>query len=494
MSVLENLRKGTDSTGTRLLIGVVVAVFIFWGVGQQGNDKTSIYATINGQTITDSDHRRLYIQQARQAGRNLTEDEEQDLRNSVLTSLIEEEALVQEADRLGISVSEEEVAREVVKIPSFAGEDGKFDEKTYLRLLKSNGMTRGQFEMTMHRGLLVKKLADFASRSVAVSATELQAEYLKQETTLDLAFVRLPTAAFLDDVVVSDADRDQFLTQNADRVKARYEESYDRFYNLPKRYQLRTILLRTDLPGADEAAVTARAEAVRAEARAGADFAELAKRWSEDLSASNGGLLGIQAKDQIDAALVTAADAAGVGNVSEVTKSSRGLQILLVEKIEEAKVVTLDEAKPDIAVAMLKDERVPAVVEAYAARIIEAWKANGAPPADLLAEKRLSADSTGAFSLADPEIPRLGSSPELRQQIEKSPAGYVVPVPLKLKDNVFVVSVASRTEADPARFEEARAMLEGRLVAQRRAEFLEQWRTDVVASATIERRENFGTK
>jgi peptidyl-prolyl cis-trans isomerase D len=494
MSVLENLRKGTDSTGTRLLIGVGVALFIVVGAGTGSGDQTSIYASVNGQTITDSDFRRAFSQQARQAGRSLTEDEEKDLGNKVLTSLVEEEALVQEADRLGISVSEEEVAREVVKIPSFAGADGKFEEKTYLRLLKSNGMTRGQFESSVHRSLLVQKLADFASRSVAVSGTELKSEYLKQETTLDLAFVRIPASAFLDDVVVSDADRDAFLTQNADRVKARYDESYDRFYNLPKRYQLRTILLRTDLPGTDEAAVQARAEAVRAEAAAGADFAELAKRWSEDLSASAGGLLGLQAKDQIDAALVTAADAAGVGKVSAVTKTGRGLQILLVEKVEEAKVISLDEAKPDIAVNMLKAERAPALVDAYAARLIEGWKANGAPPADLLAEKRLAADATGAFSLADPEVPRLGDSPELRQQIEKAPAGYVVPVPLKLKENVFVVSVASRTEADPAAFEDTRTMLEGRLVAQRRAEFLEQWRADVVATAKIERNETFGVK
>lgn len=494
MSVLENLRKGTESTGTRLLIGVVVAVFIFWGVGETGSDKTYIYASINGQTITDSDFRRAYSQQARQADRNLTEDEEKDLGNRVLTGLVEEEALVQEADRLGISVSEEEVAREVVKIPSFAGADGKFEEKTYLRLLKSNGMSRGQFEQSVLRGLLVQKLADFASRSVAVSATELKAEYQKQETTLDLAFARLTTAAFLDDVVVSDADRDAFVTQNADRIKARYDESYDRFYNLPKRYQLRTILLRTDLPGTDEPAVLARAEAVRAEARAGADFAELAKRWSEDLSASSGGLLGLQAKDQIDAALVTAADAAGVGKVSEVTKTSRGLQILYVEQIEDAKVITLDEAKPDLAVAMLKEERAPALVETFAARVIEAWKASGTPPTELLAEKRLAADTTGTFSLADPDVPRLGDSAELRQQIEKAPAGYVVPVPLKLKDNVFVVSVTARTEADLARFEDTRTMLEGRLLAERRGAFLQQWRSDVVARATIERNETFGAK
>ncbi len=486
MSVLENLRKGTDSTSTRLLIGVVVAVFIFWGVGQGNGDKTSVYATVNGTTITDSDFRRAYVPQARQAGRNLSEDEEKELGAKVLTDLIQQEALVQEADRLGVTVSDEEVVREYVKIPSFQV-DGKFDEKTYLRLLKANNLQRAQFEDDLRRDLLVRKLFDFAGYSVAVTDAELREAYVLDETALDLAFVRLPTSAFLDDVTVSDADRDTFVTQNGDRIKKRYDEGFERFYNLKKRYQLRTILLRTDIPGADEEAVKARAEAVRAEAVAGADFEELAKRWSEDLTASNGGNLGLQAVDQLDPAVTTAADAAGVGKVSEVVKTTRGFQVLLVEKIEDAKVISLDEAKADIAVAMIKEERAPQAVAAFAAKLVEAWKAQGAPPAELLAEQGLSADSTGEFSLGDPEVPRLGDSAELRQQIEKAPAGYVVPVPLQLKDNTFVVAVASRTDADPAKFEENRDRIEGRLRAQRRAAFLEQWTSDVVAQAKVER-------
>ncbi|MFN7133271.1 MAG: SurA N-terminal domain-containing protein, partial [Myxococcales bacterium] len=407
----------------------------------------------------------------------------------VLTDLIEQEALLKEARRLGIAVSDEEVVREYVRIPSFQV-DGKFDEKTYLRLLKANNLSRAQFEGDLRRELLVRKLYDLAGHAVVVTDAELREAYLKDGTSLDLAFVRLPVTAFLDDVTVTDAERDTFVTQNADRIKARYDEGYDRFYNLKKRYQLRTILLRTDLPGFEEAAVQARAEAVRAEAVAGADFETLAKRWSEDLTASNGGNLGVQAVDQLDPALVAAADKAGAGNVSEVVKTARGFQILSVEKIDDAKVITLDEAKNDIAVAMIKEEKAPEAVKAYAAKIIEAWKAQGAPPADLLAAKKLSADSTGEFSLGDPEVPRLGDSPELRQQIEKAPAGYVVPVPLDLKGNTFVVGVAARTDADPAKFEENRAMIEGRLRAQRRAALLEQWTSDVVARAKVERNVN----
>ncbi len=488
MSVLESIRKGTDSTSTRVLIGVTVAFFIYWSAGSGDKGQTSIYATVNGATITDSDFRRAFVNAARQEGRNLSDSEEQDLGGRILTGLIEEEALVQEAARLGVAVSEVEVAREVVKIPSFASADGKFDEKTYLKLLKANNLTRGGFEASVHRSLLVQKLADLASRSVSTTEAELREAYTKEGTTLDLSFVRLPVAAFLAGISVSDADRDAFATQNGDRVKIRYDESFTRFYDLPKRYQLRTILLKTDLPGADEAAVRARLDAIRTEAAAGADFATLARRWSEDLSASNGGSLGLQALAQLDAAIATAADAAGAGKVTEVVKTDRGLQVLLVESIEAARVIPLDEARSELATAMLREERAPAVIDTFAAQVLQAWKDTGAAPVAMLEERQLALDTTGPFTLGDPQIPRLGADPALRKAIEAAPAGYVVPLPMKVKDTVFVVGIGARTDADPAQFDASRTMIAGRLLAERRSSFLEQWRADVVAAATITRR------
>lgn len=487
MSVLENMRKGTDSTSTRVLIGVVVAVFIFWGAGSGSNQSTSVYATINGVAITDTDFRRTFAQAARASGRNLSDEEAEQLKANVITSLIQQEAITQEASRLGITVSPEELQRDIQRDPNFKGEDDKFDPKLYERILKAQNMNAATWEEQVYRKLLMRKIADLVSRSVSVPPSEVRAAFDRDETKLELAFVRLPTTNFLDAVTVSDADRDAFVTQNADKIKARYDESYDRFYNLPKRYQLRTILLRTDIAGADAAAVKARLEAVRAEAAAGADFESLAKRWSEDLSASNGGQLGIQPGAQLDPAIVAAADKAGVGKVTEVVETSRGLQILLVEKVEDAKVISLDEARNEIAVTLLQEQGAPKLVEENAGKIISAWTAAGAPPADLLSQFRLTADTTGEFSLGEPEVPRLGDDAVLRQQLATAKAGYVIPTPMKLKGATFVVAVTTRTEPDPAAFELAKTQIEGRLRYERESKLLEEWVTDVVSRAKVER-------
>lgn len=484
MSLLENLRKGTDSASTRILIGVVAAVFIFWGVGSNRGQKTSIYAEVNGQSITDTEFRRAYTARARMMGRNLSEEEESQLASQVLQELIDAEALVQEAKRLGVSVSDEEVAREVVKVDAFK-KDGKFHEKTYEKALKANGMSRGVYEANLRRSLTLQKLIDLAGLGVAVTDAELEQAYTSRETTLDLAFVRLPVTAFFEDIPVSDADRDAFVQQNGDKLKARYDEVRDRQYDLPKRYQLSTILLRTDIAGMDKEAVRAKAEEIRGKAAGGADFAELARTFSEDLTASNGGSLGMQAVSQIDPVLVTAADKAGKGNVSEVVETGRGFQILRVEDLQEAREIPFEEARNELAVTMIREERAPEVVRAYAQKIADAWKATGEPPRDLTEPKKLAVDSTGAFSLEEPQIPRIGDAPELRAMALTAPVGQVLPTPIVVRGTTFVVAVSDRSEADMSRFGDAKPMLRAQLLVQRQAQVLEAWTSDVKARAKI---------
>ncbi|MFZ5475334.1 MAG: SurA N-terminal domain-containing protein [Myxococcota bacterium] len=486
MSVLENLRKGTDSTSTRLVVGVVILVFIFWGAGTGSGDKTSIYAEVNGTSITDTEFRRAFSNAARAAGRNLSDEEKDALAAKVLDQLIEGEALQQEAERLGVFVSDEEVAREVVKEAAFQ-KDGKFEERTYERTLKANGTSRGAFEGQLRRGLQIQKLLDLASRAVAVTDAEVEAAWRRSETQVDLTYVRLPTTAFLDDVEVSDGDRDAFVQQNGDKLKARYDELYERRFNLPKRYELSMILLRTDLAGVEKDAVRAKAEELRAQIAGGGDFAELARAYSEDLTATNGGELGLVAAGQLDPVLVSAADESGANSVTKVVETGRGFQILKVGKVEDARVVPFDEAKNELALSMIREERAPRVVGEYAAKIVEAWKAKGEPPRELTEPKSLPIDSTGPFSMAEETLPRIGDSPELEAMLATSPVGQVIPVPFVVKGTTYVVALTSRTEPDPSGFEAQKAMLRAQLTAQRQAEWVETWRASVVARAKIER-------
>jgi peptidyl-prolyl cis-trans isomerase D len=484
MSVLENLRKGTDSAGTRLLIGVVVIAFIFWGYYRRTPraEESSTYASVNGVAIKDSEYRMEYAQKRHQLGHDLSPEEE----GQVIQDLIDKEALVQEARRLGITVSGDEVARYIRKMDIFKGDAGEFSEKVYEKFLKGNQMSHARFEDRVWRQLLLEKLYDFATLGVSVSDAEARSTFAEHQTQIELAVVRLPVTAFLEKITVSDADRDAYIQQNADKIKARYDAAYDLHYNLPKRYQLSEILLRTDVPGMDKAAVQAKAEQIRKDAEGGADFAELARTWSEDLTASNGGSLGKQAANQLDPAIVAAADAAGAGHIAAVADTSRGLAVVKVEGIEDAKVIPLSDAQNDIAVSLIREERAPAEVSAFATKLISAWQAAGAPPRELIDEIGVPVDSTGKFSLSETEIPRLGNIPEVKAMLPTAKAGAVLATPITVKGTTTVVGVTSVDAPDMAMYDSIAPLVKAQLLRVRREIFFEQWQADVVARSKVE--------
>lgn len=487
MSALESLRKGLDSTSTRVLIGVVAGVFILWGVGGGSDSRTAIVATVNGETITTTEVTRVFQNAVRQMGGSLSDSEQQQVYADVIDQLVTQSVLLQEAERLGLAVTPEEVARQLKKQEAFQGEDGKFDSKVYERTLKQAGLTAARYEQQLHDAMLIEKLQDLVIRGVDVTEAEVRSTWQAQATEVDVTFVRVPDTAFLADIPVSDAERDTFVQQNGDRLKQRYDTVFERQYNLPRRYTLSTILLRTDIEGVDKEAVRARAEQVHAQAVAGADFATLARTWSEDLSASTGGSLGTVAQSQLDPVLAQAADAVGAGKVSAVTETGRGFQILQVAAIDEARVVAFEEARVELATQMLREEKVGDVARAWAAELLGAWRAGGPDAQAKLDARGLRFESTGAFPLAAPSIPRLGEVPEVRAALTATPVGEWVPVPVKTPDGFVVAQITARTEPDAARYEQEKALVRARLRFEKQQAFAEAWTQALVAKARVER-------
>lgn len=494
--MLDRIRNATDSTFIRIMLGVVLFTFLFWGVGGSNDAPvdSSIVATVNGESITRDEFMRVYRGALRQA--NATSDEQQlQIKAQVEQELIKQEALLQEAARLGLYVSEEEVRRNILKDEAFASGDEstgkKFDEKLYKQRLRNAGYSEGSYAASVRRDLLFMKMMTLIGEGVTVSDEEAFAWYKRRQTQVDLQFVRLSPPNFLNDITVTDAERDAFATANAAKIEERYNRDLNRFYDIPRRYQLRMILLRSDIggdtPEAEAAAKTAlakKAAEIQALAAGGADFADLAKRYSEDLTASSGGGLGMRPGAQFDAAEIAAADAAGVGKVSAVFETGRGLEILLVEKIEEAKKITLQEATPDIATNLLKEERVGKTVAEFAGNLISAWTQAG-PPADQLLPRNLVVETTGPFALGGGEIPTLGAEAEILALLPDAAPGTVFPKVFEIRGLSYVVSLASRTEPKREEFDAQKGMIRAQLLRVRQQQFFEGWSQDVVAKAEV---------
>ena len=178
-------------------------------------------------------------------------------------------------------------------------------------------MTKGDFEDSLRRSMMIDKLRSALTDWMAVSDADVEREYKHRNEKVKLQVVALTADKFRDKVTVNDADVDayydahkaeyrkgeqrkiRYLLHRSRPVRARVTvtpQDVDSYYNsniqqfqTPEQVRASHILLKTE--GKDEAAVRKQAEEILKQAKApGADFAALAKKYSEDEgSKANGG-------------------------------------------------------------------------------------------------------------------------------------------------------------------------------------------------------------
>ena len=491
MSTLERMRRSMDSTSMRVIFGVVVLVFIFWGAGgtaRKASNDAGTAAIVNGARITTNT---LYREmRLRNDGKSGTSEEEQArFRDSVLDQLVQEELLVQAAYDMGIEVSSEEIRRVIARNPNFKDpETNRFSEELYERQLKRMGLKPAQYEESISRVLLTQKLQAVVFAGANVREADIRREYDLENTTAEVEWVKVSESALIDDVPVTDAEVDAFLAANELKVKERYDKEFDQKYKTPRKAAWSAILLRSDLEGVELPALKSKLAEIKAEADKGDDaaFAELAKRYSEDLTAVNGGDMGLMPEPLMDPPLATAIFAAGAGKVTELTETGRGVWIARVRTVEEAKETPFDEVKRSIARDMVAEQGVGKLAAEYAEKVLAGWKAAGSAPVDLLAPQGLSTASSGSLPLAGFMVPGLGANPALEAAVAAQKAPGVLPGVYPTPGGRVVASVRSYVPASDADYAAQRDKLRIRVEAEARMRFVQAWVEDLRKNGKIE--------
>ncbi len=391
--MLDFLRKRKRSWVITFFLVVIVLVFILWGVGSRLKDpKTENIAEVNGEVIS---HREFEVRYQRLIEfyrglfkGTLTQETIKglNLRGTIVEELIQKHLLLQEARRLGLEVADEELMDAIAGIPDFQV-NGRFNQNRYLQVLRSNQLAPGQFEIERKEQLTIQKLYDIIQDNVYITDAELKERYRLEQERVNFYFIRLSAGDFASQVQVTADETKNYYERNREalreplQVQVEYlvypfdhfssqvqvsEKEIEEFYKIhretrfyqPKGVHLRHILFR--LPaGADpkqKETVRSRAEAVLVEARAGKDFAELAKKYSEDPSTAQGGDVGWFTPGQLLPGLEKAAFALKKGEVSGVVETSLGYDLLKAEEVREEKTKGLKEAKEEI-VRAIKAER-----------------------------------------------------------------------------------------------------------------------------------------
>lgn len=289
------------STVMRISIAIV-AMMLGWGTVQAG--EVGLAAKVNEGGITLSRLQSGVDASMRQGGMNyggITQpDQYKRLQRRVLDQLIAQKLMWQEAKRQGFIAPPAEVVKALEQVrkryPS---------EQAYLQKLEGNGFTEDTYREDLKRHISVRHWVE---------------------------------KTFAKGITVSDDEvHDYYVTNQARFVR-------------PEEINVRHVLIKVD-SGADGAVVAEarkKIEQVLAEAKQGADFSELAKKYSQGPSAPRGGELGFLPRGRLVKPFEDAAFTLKAGEISDIVRTRYGFHIIKIEARREKGVVPEKQAAPSI--------------------------------------------------------------------------------------------------------------------------------------------------
>lgn len=383
------LRKKAQSPTLQATIVIIILVFIFWGVGNnQGTVKNTV-ATVNGENIVFTDYQKEYdriLGSIRdQFGGNLPSQllDTLNIKDQVLNSLIQKALLRQGALESGLYVSDLELRNAIQNMDAFLN-NGVFDVKWYEEVLAGSRLSVKKFEEGLRYDLLTAKVMDHLSRFDKVADGELQELFSYNYGLNKFNYAVFQTSDFADQVEITDeglaafyeankaayltdpqvklnyllfAAEDQNLAAASDEEISQYYQNNLEQFSTPEKRRARHILIRVSDQDSAEAKEAARKKIteIQAELQSGAEFAELAKKYSEDGSAVQGGDLGFFSKGQMVQPFEEAVFALSTGETSGIITTQFGLHLIKLDAIEAANTKSLAEVKERIA-ATLRNE------------------------------------------------------------------------------------------------------------------------------------------
>jgi len=448
MTMLDRMRRHRD--WLKWSLGLVCVAFVLFyipdflkGTGADAASTDTI-AKVEGHEITAGEFRRTYqaqLQAYRSAyGANMNDQllKQLGIEQQILQQMVDERAALAEAERLGITVSDEEVRQRIFAMPAFQENGGFIGEQRYQQLLRMQRppMMPSEFETNVRRGLTVEKLRSSVTDWLSVPDKELEETYRRRNDKIKLAVVTFNADSFRGQATASDAEVTSYFDGHKDdfkipeKRKIRYvlldieairakvtvpqadiEKAYNsniEQYTTPEQVRASHILLKTE--GKTDADVKAKAEAILKQAKAGADFADLAKKNSEDESnAKNGGDLDYFGRGRMVPEFDQAVFAMQPGQISDLVKTQYGYHIIKLVDKKSAATRTLAEVRQQ-----LTDQLAYERAQAQAAVLAEKLEKQVSKPADLdkvAKAEGLTVQESGFFTREEP-ILGLGPAPE----------------------------------------------------------------------------------
>ncbi len=492
MTMLDRMRRHKNWLKWSLFAVVLAFVFLyipeFLPDPTGGTGPNAIVASVEGREISVAKFRRAYQQQmqAYQSAYGANMDErllrQLGIDRRVVQQMIEEEATLAEAARLGITASDAEVRARILMFPAFQ-ENGQFSEERYRQVLgmQNPPVRDGEFEEQVRRSIVVEKLQGALTDWITVTDADVEAEFRRRNEKVKLAVVSFPSDRFREGIAVSDEEVAKHFEEHQNEyrvpekrkvryalldtqtirqrtvvteqdVRRHYEDNIDQ-YSTPEQVRASHILLKTE--GKDEAAVKKQAEEILVKAKApGADFGKLAGQYTEEEAGkTKGGDLDFFGKGRMVPEFDKVAFALEPGQISDVVKSQFGFHIIKVTDKRPASTRTFEEVRTQIE-DQLRWERA----QAEAQRIADDAAAKTTKPEDLDAEARprgFTVGESGFFARNEP-IPGVGMAPAVSERAFELEQGAVSEA-IRTPQGFVFITVTGRQDPYVPKLEEVKA-------------------------------------
>lgn len=380
--MLSLMRRNAGSWIIKIILGIIVVVFVSWGMGSYGEMRRNRVATIGKQTITLKDFDATYrsmLQQAqlnvRASGAELTEDALQamQLEKQALTQLINRLILMQAAKKMHLTVADEELRNSIYSMSAFHNNEGQFDASIYKARLDSLQLNNEAFEENQRQDLLIGKVMEVVMGTVKVSDTEVAEWYQHINRRVSAKYMEFDLELY--GVMVTDVEIEAYYNAHHDLYMSKpmrqityarfapadfaaeieiseetlhdiYESNID-LYGTPALLDLSQIVVAIENPGDEnsEAEAKARIEEAAAKLKDGADFTDMVKEYSAAVMQLNDGRAVDIPQQDFSAYFGEELANTPVGEITSPVKTDFGWYLFKFNDVKPAEVRAFDEVK-----------------------------------------------------------------------------------------------------------------------------------------------------
>jgi peptidyl-prolyl cis-trans isomerase D len=467
-------------------IGMVITLAPIPG-GDTTQTAANVLASLGDQNITTQDLQRRLSQQFGNSPVGNSSVLMAQFAPNALDEMILDQATLVEARRLGLDVSDQELSAAIHSYPGLNNNGSFIGVDQYQQVIESaTGMTVAQFEAQLRDNLLNEKLRNMVTDAIQVSSAEIHQEFLRRNEKVKIDYVLFDPNQLAKDVPVAPQALDTYFNSHRDRYKlpeqrslryvlidadhvrpliklgdddlrAYYAQHIDQ-YRVPDRVKVSHILFKTtEKSPADVAKIKQTAQDVLSQIQKGGDFAELAKKYSEDTTASKGGDLGWVVRGQTVKEFEDTAFSLQPGKVSGLVTTTYGIHIIKVFDKQTAHVQTFDEVKDSLR-AQLEKQKLDEAQASLASQVEQALRADPQHFDAVAAKFGLKSGVTTPFKFNQP-VPDLGMSEGLENlsfQLTPNQIGQ----PITLPKGTVIIQLAQIIPAHAAGLDEVRAQVE----------------------------------